>query len=94
MPLPDNFSPRLYDATVGGSWRPEPPLVVADAADLLALAAIRDAYAHLALTFERARYSFDSTEVQTWEREADGARGGWEQFKAALSEAQKSREHL
>ena len=60
---PDNFSNRAYDAGPGGTYRPEPPLIVATRDDIDAMQKAR-AWLVVALTSLRENpWEFDSTEM-------------------------------
>lgn len=92
MPYPDNFSAAAYDAGPGGSYRPEPPLIVADHADLEALAKYRAALHRAHETLRDNPWTFDSTEIppHAWLL-ADSA-AFLRQMDLAIKQAVQSRE--
>ena len=92
MPYPDNFSARAYDAGPGGTYRPEPPLIVATPADIVAMQTHR---AWLVTTLAQLRqhpWEFDSTEIPPHHFLVADAEAFLEQMDKALEQARISRE--
>ena len=92
MPYPDNFSARAYDAGPGGTYRPEPPLIVATRDDIVAMQTHR---AWLVTTLAQLRqhpWEFDSTEIPPHAFLVADAEAFLEQMDKALEQARISRE--
>ena len=92
MPYPDNFSARAYDAGPGGTYRPEPPLIVATRDDIVAMQKAR-AWLVVSLTSLRQHpWEFDSTEIPPHHFLVADAEAFLEQMDKALEQARASRE--
>ena len=92
MPYPDNFSARAYDAGSGGTYRPEPPLIVATRDDIVAMQTHR---AWLVTTLAQLRqhpWQFDSTEIPPHHFLVADAEAFLAQMDKALEQARDSRE--
>ena len=88
---PDNFSNRAYDAGPGGTYRPEPPLIVATRDDIDAMQKAR-AWLVVALTSLRENpWEFDSTEIPPHHMLVADAKSFLEQMDKALMQARVSR---
>lgn len=90
MSYPDNFSTRLYDATIGGTWRPEPPLCVASPEDVANIAAVRAASAVFLDALKRHQWTFDATETVSWADHVAEHAAIDRALEAALAEARAS----
>lgn len=89
---PDDFSARAYDAGPGGTYRPEPPLIVATRDDIDAMQKAR-AWMVVALTSLRENpWEFDSTEIPVHAWLVAEAEAALEQMDKAIAEARLSRE--
>lgn len=92
MPYPDNFSARAYDAGPGGTYRPEPPLIVASRDDIDAMQKAR-AWLVVSLTSLRQHpWEFDSTEIPPHHFLVADAEAFLAQMDKALEQARISRE--
>lgn len=90
MPLPDHFDSRAYDAGPGGTYRPEPPLIVASRDDIVAMQTAR-AWLVVALTSLRSNpWEFDSTEIPPHHFLVADAESFLEQIDKALMQAKIS----
>jgi hypothetical protein len=89
---PDNFSIRRYDATVGGSCVAEPPLIVATAADIKAMALARWASALFLDVLNRRPWTFDSTEIPPHRMLMADTEAFLRQMDAAIAQARASME--
>lgn len=92
MGYPDNFSLRRYDETVGGLFRPEPPLIVATLEDVANLAAVREASARFLAVLRRSPWFCDATETVSWADHVAEHKAIDDALEAALAEARKSLE--
>ena len=61
--FPDDFSMRHYDAAIGGTYRPEPPLIVASRDDIVAMQTARHWLVVSLASLRSNPWEFDSTEI-------------------------------
>ena len=92
MPYPDNFSARAYDAGPGGTYRPEPPLIVATRDDIVAMQKARAWLAVSLASLRQHPWEFDSTEIPPHHFLVADAEAFLEQMDKALEQACASRE--
>ena len=92
MPYPDNFSARAYDAGPGGTYRPEPPLIVATRDDIVAMQKARAWLAVSLASLRQHPWEFDSTEIPPHHFLVADAEAFLEQMDKALEQARASRE--
>jgi hypothetical protein len=94
MPYPDNFSSARYDDGPGGSYRPEPPLIVASAEDIHNMAKYRAALVVALASLRTFAWDFDSTEIPPHAYLLADSEAFLEQMDKALAQARLSREWL
>jgi hypothetical protein len=94
MPYPDNFSSARYDAGPGGTYRPEPPLIVATAEDIHNMQRYRAALVVAMASLRTFSWDFDSTEIPPHAYLLADSEAFLEQMDKALEQARLSREWL
>lgn len=90
MPYPDNFNARLYDATVGGTYRPEPDPHAATRDDIDAM---QKARAWLVVSLHSLRnnpWDYDCANLPPYRMLLADAEAFLAQFDDALAQARMS----
>jgi hypothetical protein len=89
---PDTYTSRRYDATVGGSYVAEPPLIVATREDIAAMDTYRMMVdLSLRILLDRP-WTFDSTEIPPHRMLVADSEAFLRQMDAAIAQARASME--